>query len=422
MEPVNEQGPLQESEEGLISNPNGDESGLVLDDNNMEQSSDPMVSLESSDSIPSSGPTSSTQTSRISIPETAESKCSTCPQVPASSPCQHSTCPQQSLHSRVTHSSQHAPATNDIVQTKVVFVVDTSSHNFRPSHPYVRVGSDLNAQMRMHFIRQFVDERWRSGWFAWSMITFLGTDSSRRGQASAIINSGRADRPVFTKSYSDISQAINRLEGADGGRDKTNYKRALELTERLIKRDSELWQDDIYYQIFFITGTRPWDSSYNRVDKLHNLYEYIRKIVSIRPGRVFLSTAYYGLQHNIQNADPNIPNVVDVLRGMAEAGRGDFFYLGHSYDMHGSTSPCQQQTPTSPCHQSLSTTGLEPSTSLSLTENHHQRILQHNNSSHQQEQVTTAKICPHGKDYHPPGTVCPYTAPPCTGDSCSPSY
>ena len=413
MEPIDDQGTLlEESGEGLT---------LDEDDQSMEQGLQPITPkpLNPSESIlkPSESIPKPLAPVEPLIPETKPS-CPSCPQTPAvQHPCHRPACQSQATR----RFSPSPRAANDIIQTKVVFVVDTSSHNYRPSQPYVKIGSDLNAQIRMHFIRQFVEERWKSGWFAWSMITFLGTDSSRRGHATAPINSGRPDRPVFTKSYENISAAIDRLETADGGREKTNYKRALELTKRLIEMDSGLWQDDVYYQVFFITGTRPWDSSYNRVDKVDNLYEDIREIVNIRPGRVFLSTAYYGLQHNIQNQNPNIPNVLDVLKGMAEAGHGEFFYLGHSYNMQGAP-PCQQQVPTSPCHRSLSTIGLETSTALALLDGHHQRILQHNNS--QQPLATTEEpTCPHGDGFHPPGTVCPYVKPPCTQQgNCSPNY
>lgn len=434
MEPIDDQGTLlEESGEGLILDDEKEgEGGLTLDDDvpNMPvgRSPNPVkpTPLKPSRSIPEAPPA---VVPAQPLPETpvfetpTEPRCPTCPQAPpvvAQPPCHRPACHPQTAR----RSSPTPRAANDIIQTKVVFVVDTSSHNYRPSHPYVRIGSDLNAQIRTHFIRQFVEERWRSGWFAWSMITFLGTDSSRRAHAVAPINAGRPDRPVFTKSYENISAAINRLETADGGREKTNYKRALELTKRLIEMDSELWHDDVYYQIFFITGTRPWDSSYDRVDELDNLYENVREIINIRPGRVFLSTAYYGLQHNIQNQNPSIPNVADVLKGMAEAGDGDFFYLGHSYDMQGGASPCQ--APTSPCHQFLSTTGLETSTALALPHSQHQRILQYNNSQHLQPPplaTTEESTCPHGDGFHPPGIVCPYVKPPCTQQgNCSQNY
>ncbi len=182
--------------------------------------------------------------------------------------------------------------------TKFLFVMDKSGSNDT---------TDPGANKRAGNFEQFYNDNKDNDFFKWGMIDF------HQGQSEAFIIN-----PYFTQDEPTVRNAVNLLRAIDVG--STPYRSALSLTLEAIQSDMiEFPEEDSIYQVFFISDGGPTDTK--SVSELRNR---VRDIINLQPGRVFLSTAYYG---------PNNSTNINYLRQMADEGRGAFINFENSDEL-----------------------------------------------------------------------------------------
>ena len=248
----------------------------------------------------------------------------------------------------VAHPPIAAPAPAPLPQlVKVLFVVDKSFYNQR---------SDRDGGLRTHFVRAIYDAHKAEGWYSWGLIAFEGDDAPGDEAEFHTCQRNRSrcsGDPIFTTNHRIVENAISFIQiGLDEGL-QIRYKKALDLTEKIIKEDLEQpTQGGSHYAVFFITGSsfRDGEYGYNHrdrdgqrfpADRLQRLYNKVGEIVNLTHqgynNLVTFSTVYYGIEHRAnhyldrhggsRNPDPPAIDPRVVLQEMAKYGNGRYISI-----------------------------------------------------------------------------------------------
>jgi hypothetical protein len=190
-----------------------------------------------------------------------------------------------------------SPPENKNRLTKIMFVMDKSGSNN---------STDPGASLRADGVEKFYNSYMNDEFIKWGMIRF--------GDVTDFM----IIEPYFTREEPSVRQAITELRSSDQG--GTPYSDALAKTELAIRDDIEAFpEEDAYYMIFFISDGQP--EPYITVDQAKLL---VKGLVDIKPGKVFLSSAYYGT---------NGPAAQEYLREMAIAGGGKYADLNDTGEL-----------------------------------------------------------------------------------------
>ena len=214
------------------------------------------------------------------------------------------------------------------VPVKILFVVDTSGSNnisttnngtlscglFQTCAP----PTDPDKSLRGGSIANFFSQYSAKTNFSWGFEVFSN------GGGQAYITSGSKQSPSFSNA-SAMQSAINQFNNESDGGD-TPYIAALSMAQSTLASDpginSTAVNAPLYYVIFLSDGY-PTDAvnsdgtvNQAQVDKS------ISQLVSLAPGRVFVSTVYYGTI--------NDPVASGLLQSMSQVGHGQFLNVDTS--------------------------------------------------------------------------------------------
>lgn len=149
----------------------------------------------------------------------------------------------------------------------------------------------------------------------------LARDTKNQKWAMVGFNGGNATRlytpnpQEFTEDPAMFRAQIARLR-SDPDANATPYQAALSVASDIIRKDiADNPTDESYYMIFFMSDGVPTDLGAGGVTVLENT---IKTMVKIRPGRIFMSTVFYG---------PPVPAAKDALSRMADFANGKFIDL-----------------------------------------------------------------------------------------------
>lgn len=202
--------------------------------------------------------------------------------------------------------------------TRILFVVDRSRHNWQ---------SDRDGLQRIENIRRFFETNKENGWYSWGMISFYNRDDAK----PEIWRRDSGNTPTFTKDPQLVDRAINNLifHTSDAG-SEVGYKEPLKMAKEVIENDLEQFpRENANYVVFFIAGERPAD-----YDNYDDLQEDVQEIIDLKPGKISLSTVYYGFDH-IFDRQGEI-RIRDILKTMAYIGRGGYVELEDSPEQNDS--------------------------------------------------------------------------------------
>ena len=222
-------------------------------------------------------------------------------------------------------SSNKCTVTDTNRLTKILFLVDTSGSNVLytrlngtqqcfntdPDFASCVLPTDPNKAFRGGVIQNFLTDHANKTNFHWGFITFA--DDS----AHAMINSnGNDQRPYFSASAGTMQSTINQFYNVEDDY-ATPYQAALELAKRAIQNDRDLNStEQPQYVIVLLTDGYPTD--YNALNGQLDtgaIQSDINALKNIAPGRVTLSSIYYG---------HNNPNAINLLSWMSQSGDGQF--------------------------------------------------------------------------------------------------
>lgn len=190
--------------------------------------------------------------------------------------------------------------------TKFLFIVDKSGSNFA-GNGGGQPPTDPGAVKRAGNIERFVTANAGKDYIRYGMIVFNGE------RAQPYIT--EADGTGFTANTNLVFQATNRLRN-EPDEDATPYKAALQQARLAISSDMSNHPDEqSIYMLFFLSDGVPTD-----INNSAELDGLVRDMVSLNPGKIFLSTALYG---GTDAAQAN-------LARMAELGNGKFINLDTS--------------------------------------------------------------------------------------------
>ncbi|MBX9766784.1 MAG: hypothetical protein K2X47_05885 [Bdellovibrionales bacterium] len=190
--------------------------------------------------------------------------------------------------------------------TKFLFVVDKSGSNANanggnpPSDPQnVRRAGNIERFFNSELARGAQGQKW-------AMVGFNGGNASRFYTP---------DPQEFSDVEARFRGSIAKLRG-DADANATPYQAALGVTSDIIRKDiADNPTDESYYMIFFMSDGVPTDLGQAGVAGLENT---IKTMMKIRPGRIFMSTVFYG---------PPVAAAIDTLSKMAEFANGKFINL-----------------------------------------------------------------------------------------------
>lgn len=209
--------------------------------------------------------------------------------------------------------------------TKILFLVDTSGSN----NMYTRLSgtqqclsgdsdfascalpTDPNKTFRGGSLQNFLNNYSNKTNFQWGFITFADD------YAQALINSnGNDQNPYLSSNPSAMQSALNTFYSMEDNY-ATPYQAALELAKKAIQNDRDL-NSSSNPQYFVVLLTDGFPTDYNALNGAFDsnaVQSDISALVNVAPGRVSLSTIYYG--HNDSNAQ-------SLLNSMAQMGNGQF--------------------------------------------------------------------------------------------------
>jgi len=203
--------------------------------------------------------------------------------------------------------------------TKIIFLVDTSGSNATATYNPGTCGqatclspaTDPNKAFRGGAISNFLSTFAHKTNFNWSFATFA------QDSAHSLVNSGNDQSPVFAADPNVMQYALNTFASLrDYG--NTPYHQALSIAARAIAADPDLnaAANPNYFVILLTDGfpTDYYDSQGNFL--LYNMQGDVSSLLAIAPGRVNLSTIYYGLSSD--------PTAISLLQNMANLGGGQF--------------------------------------------------------------------------------------------------
>ncbi len=189
------------------------------------------------------------------------------------------------------------------IYTKFLFVVDKSGSNGTTDPSNIRRAQNIEA-----FYNAITSQPDIAKYVKWGIIEF------HQDGARALIKNGQ-DQPVFTSDPAQVSAGLQGLRAQDAG--STPYRAALGLTKTAISYDLQQTaktEPNSLYMIVFMSDGRPTDYGSETVAG-PSAFADVREILKLSPGKVKLSTAYYG---------PPDPPAAEGLKQMAEIGKGKF--------------------------------------------------------------------------------------------------
>jgi len=189
--------------------------------------------------------------------------------------------------------------------TKFLFVMDKSGSNST---------TDPNNVKRAGNIERYYNSKKNDPNIKWGMIRFSGNKNGVR----ALIYDTDPNKAIFTQDEGLVNDGLNRLREED--LDATPYDGALGFTKQTIKQDMEEHpEEDSFYIVFFITDGAP--TSPTLPGGKDSILGMVDDIVSVKPGSVMLSTAFYG---------PDYPMGEDLLQEMANRGGGKYINFNNT--------------------------------------------------------------------------------------------
>ena len=209
--------------------------------------------------------------------------------------------------------------------TKIIFLVDTSGSNAIRTRndgtseclqgdadfASCALPTDPTKSFRGGAIQNFLNTYSNKTNFQWGLISFH--DAS----ATALLNNfGDKQSPFFTNNSSYMQMAINDFYN-ETDYYATPYQAALELAKKGIQNDRDLNSAD-QPQYFIVLLTDGFPTDYNALNgqlDMGAIESDITALKNVAPGRVSLSTIYYG--HNNANA-------LSLLNWMSQLGNGQF--------------------------------------------------------------------------------------------------
>lgn len=191
--------------------------------------------------------------------------------------------------------------------TKFLFIVDKSGSNYA-GNGGGQPPTDPGAVKRAGNIERFVISNAGKDYIRYGMIVFNGE------KAQPYITGGNGSA-TFTGDSNVVFQATNKLRSVPD-EDATPYKAALQQARLAIAGDMQAYPDEqSVYMLFFLSDGIPTDiNNDNELDGL------VKDMLSLNPGKIFLSTALYG------GTDAAVAN----LMKMAQVGEGKFINLDTS--------------------------------------------------------------------------------------------
>lgn len=213
-------------------------------------------------------------------------------------------------------------------QTKIIFVVDTSGSNVvrtrdggmsgcdpeDPDYATCNPATDPIKAFRGGAIQNFFSTYKHKSNFDWGFLVFGDINGSA---SSSLINPSLGLNSYISGSASQMQGAIDsfyRME--DYG--PTPFASALKLARGVVMNDPDLKSNpQAQYVVIFISDGFPTDyyDDLRRFDS-QSLNDDIASLLAISPGRVSLSTIYYGTRQD--------PTAVELLKAMAAKGTGQF--------------------------------------------------------------------------------------------------
>jgi hypothetical protein len=180
--------------------------------------------------------------------------------------------------------------------TNYLFIMDYSASN----------GTTDRRRVRIDKAEEFYNKKRGQPSTRWSAISF--SDDSE-----ALVNDGNKENLIFVEDLAQSDQMMAAMKREPQNGSATNYAAPLDMATAAIEKfvkDGKKEND--YFMIFFITDGEP-----NRGARSESeLVSKVQKLVGVSPGRVYLSSVYYG-----GRGEPN------KLRKMSEAGNGKFFQI-----------------------------------------------------------------------------------------------
>jgi hypothetical protein len=208
------------------------------------------------------------------------------------------------------------------VPVKILFVVDTSGSNNSPTTDNGTLScglfqtcapaTDPYKSLRSGSITNFFAQYSSKPNFSWGFEVF----SNDGGQA--YITSGATQSPSFSNANA-MQSAINQFNAeTDGG--GTPYIAALSMAQSTLATDADINSTAVnapLYYVIFLSDGYPTDSlnSDGTVNQAP-VNKSISQLINLAPGRVFVSTVYYGTI--------NDPVASGLLQSMAQVGKGQF--------------------------------------------------------------------------------------------------
>ena len=210
--------------------------------------------------------------------------------------------------------------------TKIIFLVDTSGSNAIRTrnngtaeclpgdadyYTTCTLPTDPTKSFRAGAIQNFLSSYSSKSNFSWGFITF------KDNYATALINNwGNNQSPWLTSDPSHMQTAINQFHGITDYY-ATPYQAALEMAKTAIRNDADL-NSTAQPQYFIVMLTDGYPTDYNALNgslDTNAIQSDINELKNIAPGRVSLSSIYYGI---------NNPSAINLLGWMSNLGDGQF--------------------------------------------------------------------------------------------------
>lgn len=193
------------------------------------------------------------------------------------------------------------------VKTNILLVIDFSGSNATTTDP---------DRLRIKKTEEFYNNNKNPDLYRWSFISF-------ESKAEAQLNDGDKNMPIFTEDDARVQETLGALKGfpQNGG---TNYQAALDMSEDAIQNDIDTHpESDDYYLIIFMSDGEPNQGNITSEGKAR---QRVSELVGLKPGRIFLSAAYYF-------KDGSNSGARKIIEGMAEAGGGNFADFNNADDI-----------------------------------------------------------------------------------------
>lgn len=216
--------------------------------------------------------------------------------------------------------------------TKIIFLVDTSGSNAIRTrgagtaeclpgdadyYTTCSLPTDPTKSFRGGVIQDFLNTYSVKSNFHWGFITF------KDNYATALINNmGNAQSPWLSPNPAHMQSALTQFNGITDYY-ATPYQAALEMAKAAIRNDADL-NSAAEPQYFIVMLTDGFPTDYNALNgslDLNAIQSDINELKNIAPGRVNLSSIYYGVDN---------PSAINLLSWMSNLGNGQFANVNNS--------------------------------------------------------------------------------------------